>query len=125
MRKVRTAVLYKQVANSSSMQRTKEAFSFGAANAFALSRYSNCKKRIKRGVFCTALLYAPARRRAGIGGKRRLNPNFRDTPSPAKHAVQMGDAALGRKNSRFDRLGGRSSPAMVKESQDLRTERPA
>jgi len=73
MEKIRTAVLYRQVATSALARRAKEALCFGATRLCGGARDLNCeiRKDNPRSVqkFCM---------RDGFGGKRRLNPNFRE-----------------------------------------------
>ena len=52
----------------------------------------NCDFRTPQSPCCTEILYAPAPRGAVFGGKRRLNPNFRDPHPLPEFAVRMGGA---------------------------------
>jgi hypothetical protein len=75
MRKIRTAVLYRQVATSASAWRAKEAFYFGATRLCGGVRHSNCE--IRKGKTRSVQKFCM---RGDSAGKPRLNPNFRGAP---------------------------------------------
>src|ERR1700744_3109182 len=91
MQKSRTALLYRQVANSDCARAAKDALSFAPAKACTITRYSNCDFRTEQCACCTALLYA--------WNRRLTNACSCTIPSPAKHAVQMGGVRNWRKSA--------------------------